>query len=175
MTGRLLFYLIVGVLAVVTLYGVYKAIWNAGWNARNADFELFKKNQQVRTVEVIKEVEKVVVKVETEVVERIREVKVKGDTIVKEVPVYVTKVDDAACELRNGFVRSHDAAARNEPSGPAQDTDRDPAGVELSQALQAVADNYAKYHACREKVIGWNRFWDEYSQKIRGAVCLARE
>jgi hypothetical protein len=50
--------------------------------------------------------------------ERIRIVREAGETIVKEVPVYVTPEADAACTVNRGFVRLHNAAAAGEIPGP---------------------------------------------------------
>lgn len=50
----------------------------------------------------------------TQYVNRIRIVREKGETIIKEVPVYVPVQADAACTLNRGFVRLHDAAAAGE-------------------------------------------------------------
>lgn len=66
------------------------------------------------------------VKVVTEYVDRVRIVREKADTIVKEVPVYVPVQADAACTINRGFVRLHDAAAAGELPEPAQDADRPP-------------------------------------------------
>ncbi len=50
----------------------------------------------------------------TQHVNRIRVVREKGETIIKEVPVYVPVQADAACTINRGFVRLHDAAAAGE-------------------------------------------------------------
>ena len=49
-----------------------------------------------------------------------RTVREKGNTIIREVPKYVTAKDDAACVVPAGAIRLLNAAARNElPSTPA--------------------------------------------------------
>ena len=93
-------------------------------------------------------------------------VREKGQTIVKEVPVYVDKTDDAACELRNGFVRIHDAAATNTPAGPPTESDRQPAGVSLAEATATVADNYATGILWREQALGCRAFYEELRASI---------
>ena len=50
-------------------------------------------------------------RVVTEYVDRVQVVRERGDTITKEVPVYVTPTADAACAVPAGFVHIHDAAA----------------------------------------------------------------
>jgi hypothetical protein len=168
--------LIVGLVALAALaaivFGLYKSIYNSGYAAGYAKLTEYVKKQGEATRVTERVVEKVVTEVQTVYVDRVKIVKEKGrDTIVK-VPVYITKVDDAACELRNGWVRTVDAAARNDSPGPAADTDRDPAGVALSEATAAIVENYTQYHVCREKVIGWNEFWSKYKSAVIAAGCV---
>ncbi len=76
-------------------------------------------------------------------------------TIVKKVPVYVTKQADAHCTIPLGFVRLHDAAAGGVPvlsdtSGQSHGTPGDPdaaSGHSLSDVAETVTDNYG---ACRQ-------------------------
>lgn len=82
----------------------------------------------------------------TQYVDRVREIRVKGDTIIQKVPVYVTAEADAACTVPAGFVRLHDAAAANAPLDDPGDTDARPSGVALSAVAETVADNYTAYH-----------------------------
>lgn len=126
--------------------------------------------EKAKNTELARRVEqatgKVVTKVETRVIEKVRRIYVKGNEIVKEVPVYVTKSDDAACELRNGFVRMYDSALLGEPPGPAAETDRAPSGIALSEALeQAIIPNNTDYLACRAKLGEWEAFYAELRAK----------
>ena len=94
-------------------------------------------------------------RVVTEYVDRIQVVRERGDTIVKEVPVYVTPNADAACAVPAGFVQLHDAAATGQPAaGVAGDPDAPAAGLALSTVARTVASNYALCHATAEQVIG---------------------
>ncbi|QRQ88513.1 hypothetical protein [Cupriavidus oxalaticus] len=79
----------------------------------------------------------------TEYVDRVQTIRVKGDTIIKEVPRYVTVQADAACTVPVGFVRLHDAAATGDvlDSDPG-DSDAAPSGVALSAVGSTVAANY---------------------------------
>ena len=104
-----------------------------------------------------------------------RIVREKGEQLVVKVPVYVTKVDDAACELRGGFVRVHDAAARNQSPEPPGESDSAAAGVALSEAAAVIASNYAACHVAREQVLGWQEFWGRYSDALKSAVCLPKD
>lgn len=91
--------------------------------------------------------------VTTEYVDRIQVVRERGQTIIKEVPVYVPVEADNACDLRVGFVRLHDAAAQGVPlPGPAGAADAEPAGVALSAVAETVADNYTTCHGIRAQL-----------------------
>ncbi len=83
---------------------------------------------------------------------RVRIVREKGDTIIKEVPVYVPVQADAACSINRGFVRLHDAAAAGELPEPARDADAASAGIALSAVAGTVAANYQTCHKNAEKL-----------------------
>lgn len=92
------------------------------------------------------------VKVVTEYVDRVRVVREKGDTIIREVPVYVPAQADAACTINRGFVRLHDAAAAGELPEPAGDADAPAAGIALSTVAETVAGNYQSCHENAEQL-----------------------
>lgn len=92
-------------------------------------------------------------KVVTEYVDRIQVVEKQGATIVKEVPVYVSKAADAACPVPAGFVRLHDAASGNLPAPePAGAADEAASGVALSAVAATVGENYTDCHANAEQL-----------------------
>ncbi|MDR9130216.1 hypothetical protein FEP35_04307 [Burkholderia multivorans] len=93
------------------------------------------------------------VKVVTQYVDRVQVVREKGDTIVKEVPVYVDREADRACAVPVGFVRVHDAAAANVPVGDPGSADAAAAGVTLSAVAATVAGNYTTCHENAEQLI----------------------
>lgn len=83
----------------------------------------------------------------TQYVDRERVIRLKGDTIIKEVPRYVPAQADAACAVPRGFVRLHDAAAAGTvPNPDTGDADGAPAGVALSAVASTVAANYTDCH-----------------------------
>lgn len=93
------------------------------------------------------------VQVVTKYVDRVQVVRGKGDTIIKEVPVYVDREADRACAVPVGFVRVHDAAAANMPVGDPGTADAAPAGIALSAVAGTVADNYTTCHENAEQLI----------------------
>jgi len=109
--------------------------------------------QQTLQVAAIRERQaEATVKVVTQYVDRVRVVREKGDTIIKEVPVYVPVQADAACSLNRGFVRLHDAAAAGELPASAGDADAPAAGIALSAVAGTVAANYRTCHENAEQL-----------------------
>lgn len=107
----------------------------------------------------------VTTRIEGRVRERVRIVRVAGETIVKEVPVYVTQEADAACAVNRGFVRLHDAAAAGEIPGPPALGDGAAGSVALSAVGATVVHNYATANAWREQLLGCQE-WIRQQQAI---------
>ncbi|MCA7953323.1 hypothetical protein LGM43_23935 [Burkholderia seminalis] len=93
------------------------------------------------------------VKVVTQYVDRVQVLREKGDTIIKEVPVYVDREADRACVVPVGFVRVHDGAAANVPVGDPGSADAAPSGIALSAVAATVAGNYTTCHENAEQLI----------------------
>ena len=89
------------------------------------------------------------VKVVTQYVDRVRVVREKGDTIIKEVPVYVPVQADAACTINRGFVRMHDAAAAGDLPEPARDADAAAAGCRRRNRCRQLPDLPRKCRATK--------------------------
>lgn len=77
----------------------------------------------------------------------------KRKVLIKEVPIYVTKKDDANCRIPNGFVSLHDKAAGitglPETDSPSGADDTTPA-VELSDVGGTLVSNYS---ICRRNAL----------------------
>ena len=86
-------------------------------------------------------------------VDRWRTVVEKGETIVREVPTYVTVESDRRCVVPVGFARVHDAAAHNSvlpaSAGPADEAD---SRIALSTVAETVAGNYQSCHENAEQL-----------------------
>ena len=102
-------------------------------------------------------------RVVTEYVDRVRVIEKQGETIIKEVPVYVSVEADSACTVPAGFVRLHDATAGGVPApagaGPANAA---PSGVALSAVASTVASNYTACRANAEQLTQLQRLLIEY-------------
>ena len=123
--------------------------------------------QAARGIAIAKAQTKVVLQTEIKYRDRIKTVYVKGEEIEKLVPVYVTRADDDRYGVNAGFVRSYNAAWAGEPAGPASDTDREPAGIPLSDVAEADAFNATACRAWREQALGWREFYSELKSATR--------
>lgn len=124
------------------------------WDAANLKQALqmpgVKQRQAEATVQVV-----------TKYADRIKVVRETGDTIIKEVPIYVTPEADAACVLSRGFVRLHNAAAAGRIPEPAGGPDAAPAEIALSTVTTTVADNYERCHENAEQLIALQAWVDK--------------
>lgn len=87
---------------------------------------------------------KVTEKIVTKFQDRIVKVRVAGENIIKEVPIYVTPENDAACTINNGFVSLWNAANQNTVPEAATGSDAAASEVKLSDV--------AAQHATESKV-----------------------
>ena len=126
--------------------------WVKGAGHVQARWDAAVQQQSLQTAALRERQAQATVKVVTEYVDRVRVVREKGDTIIKEVPVYVPIQADAACTINRGFVRLHDAAAAGELPEPAQDADAAAAGIALSAVAGTVAANYQTCHENAEQL-----------------------
>ena len=126
--------------------------WLKGAGHVQARWDAAVQQQSLQTAAVRERQAQATVKVVTEYVDRFRVVREKGDTIVKEVPVYVPVEADAACTINRGFVRLHDAAAAGDLPEPAGDADAVAAGIALSAVAGTVAGNYQSCHENAEQL-----------------------
>lgn len=121
--------------------------WLKGAGHVQAEWDAEVVKQSLTAARIEKDRAQATVQVVTKYVDRVKIVRQAGETIIKEVPVYVSAQADAACLVPRGFVRLHDAAAQGVVPEPAGNSDAAPAGVALSAVAGTVAENYT---ACRE-------------------------
>jgi hypothetical protein len=126
--------------------------WIKGASHVQAQWDTAIASQALQVATVRQHQAEATVKVVTEYVDRVRIVREKGDTIIKEVPVYVPVQADAACRINRSFVRLHDAAAANELPETATDADAATADLALSTVAATVADNYRICHENAEQL-----------------------
>ncbi len=141
--------------------------WVKGAGHVQARWEAAIQQQTLHAAVVQKRQAEATVKVVTEYVDRVRIVREKGDTIIKEVPVYVPVQADAACTINRGFVRLHDAAAAGELPEPARDADAAAAGIALSAVARTVAANYQSCHENAEQLRALQAWVREMASAIK--------
>lgn len=106
-------------LALVLLAAALLGIgWIKGAGYVQAQWDAAMQNQTLQVAAIRGRQAQATVKFVTQYVDRVRVVPEKGDTIIKEVPVYVPVQADAACTINRGFVRLDDAAASVELPEP---------------------------------------------------------
>jgi len=119
--------------------------------------------QAQRAVAIAKAQAKVVIQTEIKYRDRVKTVYLKGETIEKQVPVFVTTADDNAFGINAGFVRAYNAAWSGDDPGPAAESDREPAGIPLSEVAETDVHNATSCHAWREQALAWR----DYYQRLK--------
>jgi hypothetical protein len=105
----------------------------------------------------------------TKTVEKVVEVKVKGDTIVQKVPVYVTQKADANCVVPLGAVSVLNAAARNVLlPGSAGAIQEAPSGVALSTVTGTAAEWAGRYWQLAAEYDGFLEWVETQGALARG-------
>lgn len=99
---------------------------------------------------------KITVKVETKYVDRVKEVRIKGDTIVREIPVYISRDLPG---LPPAWRLYHDAAATGAVPSPADESNAAP--VAPVDAAATVAANYTTCLATAEQLRGLQEWVNE--------------
>nr|DAQ81583.1 MAG TPA: hypothetical protein [Caudoviricetes sp.] len=97
--------------------------------------------------------------IEKKVVQKVTEIAVVTETIVKEVPVYVKTSD---CPMSPGFRVLHDAAADGRLPDPANIPDAAPAPA--AEVASTVATNYGTCNKALTIVNGWQEWADEQAK-----------
>ncbi|MCX8566965.1 MAG: hypothetical protein ON057_001692 [Glomeribacter sp. 1016415] len=109
---------------------------------------------------------KVVIQTEIRYRDRIKIVKEKGDTIIKEAPIYVTQADTNRFGVNVGFVRHYNAAFAGEFAGLASELDREPSGISLAEIAEVNTFNANTCLQWREQALGLKAF-NRQLQQIR--------
>jgi hypothetical protein len=93
--------------------------------------------------------DKVTIKVVTEYVDRIKYV----EKIQKvNIPIYITKEDDAKCTINQGAIDLINSGATNTPAPPVTDNTKEESEKKLSELTAVVRDNYATYYKVKAQL-----------------------
>jgi hypothetical protein len=110
------------------------------------------KSQQVNTV------------IETQIVERVKIVKDTKNAN-KETAKLIASQLDSKCIVPESTVMLINSASQNEVARSASSTDGRASDVRASEVVETVVENYGRYNELREKVIGWQK-WYQDQKKI---------
>lgn len=130
----------------------------------------YKKDAAIQTARIVKGETQVVIKTEIEYRDRTRKIYVQGAEIEKHITDYVQPADDARFGVNAGFVRNIDAAWAGAAVGPAADSDREPAGVPLSDVAAVESGNITSCRAWRAQALGWREFYRRQQAVVNGTA-----
>jgi hypothetical protein len=142
--------------SIALLYGAY----NMGSKHTQTKWDLAMSQMETAHQMEVSRLSALKNKVEIQYRDRIVEVEKVGETIIKEVPIYITEADDANCSISRSFVELHDAAAEGrlpDPAAPAEFA-AGAAKPRLSDVGRGVAGNYNKFHGMKaqcQSLIDW--------------------
>ncbi|WP_428718592.1 hypothetical protein [Undibacterium curvum] len=122
--------------------------------------------QASQTTKIVRAQAKVVIETQVKYVDRIKTIYKQGETIEKQVPIYVTAADDSRCSISTGFVRAYDAAWSGDDPGPAASADREPAAVSLATVAETNAANATSCRAWREQAIGLRELYSKLQKAM---------
>jgi hypothetical protein len=115
--------------------------------------------QAAASIKIVQAQAKVVIETQVKYVDRFKTVYIKGETIEKQVPIYITAADNAACSINAGFVHVYNAAWSGNDTGSAADSDREPSELSLVTLAEADAHNATSCIAWREQALGLREFY----------------
>ena len=148
----------------VLVFGVYMEggiATQEKWEAKVAEVKLEMAKKETASAEVT-------TKVVTKYINKVQIVKEKGNEIIKQVPVYITKDADTKCDVPTGFVMLHDSASRNEVPDPTRKVDGTTSNVKISGVAETVVENYTTYHQVAEQLRSLQE-WIKEQQKVYGS------
>lgn len=161
------------VLPVVAVFALVGGGWLYVHNL-HSDIEQLEREVQTQTDRAdlatkVAASSKATTKIVTKTIDRVVEVKVKGDTIVQKVPVYVTEKADAACVVPLGAVSVLNAAALNVllPGSPGA-IQKAPSGVALSTVTGTAAEWAGRYWQLAAEYDGFMEWVETQGAIARG-------
>ena len=110
--------------------------------------------------------QEVATKVQTVYVDRVKTIQVAGATIIKKVPIYVTKEDNSRCVINTGFVSLWNSANQMSVPSPATSFDETPSAVTLSDVANQHTIEATQYNELSEQVIALQS-WIQQEQQLK--------
>ena len=106
------------------------------------------KSQQVNTV------------IETQIVERVKIVKDTKNANKETAKLIARQLDDR-CVVPESTVMLINSASQNEVARSASSTDGTASNVRASEVVETVVENYGRYNELREKIIAWQKWYQD--------------
>lgn len=117
------------------------------------------REKEIQVVEVqVKSIQENV-KIVTKYVDKVRIVKETTDAIIKEIPIYITKADDARCELSNTAIVLHNSASQNTVPPGTGNIATGTSDVKASELITTVSENYGTCYEMREQLKAWQDWY----------------
>lgn len=121
--------------------------WTKGANSELSKQQLINQNQVIYALQTKVKQAEISERVVTQYVDRIKIVKTQGDTIIKQVPIYITQDNDRECIVPESFRLLWDAANRGDIPEASRITNETASTVKISDiAAQKVIESTI----CRE-------------------------
>lgn len=153
--------IVVLIAAIIAAFFVYGSVrYDDGVSDTKAASKL-----QVAKTDIISG--KVTAQVETKYIDRVQIIHDKGDTIIKKVPIYVTKQDDTKCIINVGFVRLWNNANGMQVPDPTSFINETPSDVVLTDIATQHAKEAELTHQTEEQLISLQD-WIRQQQAIYG-------
>ena len=133
-----------------------------------AELAEYKASEIKQSAAIVQAEVQVVTKTEIVYRDRIQKIYVEGKKIELSIPAYVRPADDITFAVNAGFLRVLDSAWSGAAAGPTEDSDREPAGVPLSEIAGVEVDNATSCRAWRSQVTGWKQFYAEQQLAVNG-------
>jgi hypothetical protein len=114
----------------------------------------------------VQQSQKVTTQVQTVYVDRVKTITTVGQTIIKKVPIYVTKHDDLMCTINTGFVSLWNSANQMSVPSPATSVDETPSAITLSDVANQHTIEATQYNELSEQVIALQS-WIQQEQQLK--------
>lgn len=144
---------------VVLFYGYGEVSYRAGKEVVQKEWDASKQRGQAIVDQLKKDATTINTVIDTETAARTEYIYVKGDTIIKQIPVYIPA---GTPDLPAGYRVLHDAAATSTVPGRPEDIEAAPVRVE--DATKTTVENYTTCLVWREEVVAWRKWYAEQSQ-----------
>ena len=140
------------VIVLALIVGLFGYGWYKGDEHGKEKLTNYKIAQANIAAKIVVKQQKVTTEVVTKYIHDVKTIRIRGATIIKEVPIYVTTQADNRCTINNGFVRVWNGSITGSvppTPGPANDS---PSDTKLSDVAIAHAKEVEQYNETAERL-----------------------